>query len=490
MNNETNTTTPHTLTDQQNEALAAVDTFLEATRTENVGNTLGALSAIKKHADNFKGSGNEPQRQLILSALVGIAVESAVKNIGVTNLAAGMTARYMGEPFTLDLTKAEKEAKEKEPTEMEQALQHFGEGEKIQVSKAIKNLAHEELAKFSAAVHSVFLYLISILSTKENPITLPAQNFLQMLFAVSGGSTEPFFISDVKIAEAQKVSTRTVIRGRDALIKWLEGTKIGIVDIVFDKANGGYSYAVNIVNASTELLAGYLQGKYTPDQLMIVASLAGKLLDDKNETLRKQLPPADFSAAQEMAKNIVGIAENFDAPTIVVSDAGAGAKTTATGKRLETLRESIGTALENANTLELADTVKALEGVAVQAQQAGVAFEKNATEPDFDGMDAILKTANEAIVTAGQSAKEKAQTAAANADTPAAAAAAYIDELPLQAQVEEELSTRLTRFENDVHVIAAIAQRAEDGQVAIDTFLSLQDTLNRAFGMGKYKEAA
>lgn len=492
--NNNGTATPWEVTESQAARTAAIDTQLEDVRSQEIG-TLKETQAIKKIANSYSGEENAPTRLELVAALAGIdpaTVDPA--KASVTNLNNLLVARYFGEAYDFDFTPKKKEDTS-EPTETEVALASIDLSQKITVSKNIAAMtkSREDLNFITSAIHAAWTYCLAILQSAKHKLPPAAANMVSYLIGASGGSTDPFTLTDKAIAESSKVSERTVQRARDALIKWIEATGIGIVDIQMSP-NTGTTYKVNVLEMSTNILQSMLTGT-SPELLSNVATLAGKFLEESGEErLKKQLPADVFEKAKQLAHQLTDAVNAMPTPTLQLSEGRLNSAQAAVAAKFENLSGSLDESLQNANQLGLTEQETALNDLAVEMRTARERYEKDGTPANFETFEATIKTANQAIVEASKGNVEKAQAArretlAATGDH-AQAATAEIESLATDTEIANLQEQAVDRYNQAVFTLAAIAERADDPDLRVTTFQQCQDTLMRAFHIGAYADSA
>jgi hypothetical protein len=358
-----------------------------------------------------------------------------------------------------------------------------------QASNELRSLSLDDVNKVQSAVMAGFQVALKLLGTEKVKFPRQCSDFLSILIAASNGSTDWFKCSDTFIAETSGISAKTVARGREKLIEFMQETGKGIVSIKAETAQPTF-YKVNLLETVSLLVHQRINSEYGTEAMLTVAAVSGRLLTEATDKIRTEVSDADLQAAKSLNSSLRDAIDTLPEPSIVAADNVAATRQAATKKRFGTLREELGTALEQAYTAGLTETVTAIETLSTEAKQIGNKFDKDGIEPDLSKLEAGLAKAKADIAGAGkgkvEEAKakaeaEKAESGEVSQETRRTIAQASVE---ATADVAAEVDNSFENFSNAAYLLATANAEPEAKQAA---YLKCLDILNMAFQMQQYK---
>lgn len=468
-----------------------IDGLIKDVKTKKGTNMLAAFKALEEYAHDCKGDDNKAKRISWLAT--GLEIDPttiAESKAGIAALATMLCNIYGGNDAGENL-EVQKKEKESEISESEQMLAR--DFAITDVSDALQGLNDEDINKVQAANHAAFQSTMKILSTKDNPFPRQAADFLSFLFGASGGSLNWFACSDPFIVEASGMSKASVKRQRAALIDWMNKTSKGIVSIR-QNAKKPTEYKVNLMEATSKIIANMLQSGNAPENVLIVANLTGKLLTEGTDKLRAEVSDDALATAKTLSQQLTDAVNAMPKPSVKYSEASKASSADFTSKKFESLREKLGELSEQADENGLADVVTDLHKVAKQMQTAEKAFTANGEAVDFSAFENAIAGASTKVRDAAKSEADRLATEAEEAGDTSPESRRAIAEANVKGwnaeQRSQEQEDGEETFAFTTYILAAIADAEGNAEAKKQLFLKCQDTLQAAFQYGQYAQAA
>jgi len=474
------------LTPEEREAVKAeIDALVEKAKEEAGGNPLKMPRLLDNAGGQFGGDEKFPKRIQMLCVLLDCQPADLMFNrCGPSALGQALSNYGIREPADTDLNI--RKTVEESASELVLATETTGNG--VTVSPRLKKMDTEETNVFQAASHAALHAAVRVLGEiskdketgKPLPIPRQAVDFLSFLIGASNGSTDWFPATDGFIIQTSGMSKATIKRGRNALLDWQDATGRGLVSMRQASAPNPTLYKLDILSKTSTIIQNLLQGKTAQSaKLYAVADLAGKLL--AGEAV-KGVSDDDLANAKQIAVQLTEAVTGLTEPEIVRSEAATQATKSNTSKRLEKLRETIGSTLERTvDVADLAPLADRLNQLAVSVKDADATTVDEATLTGFENvLSATVIEVNDALATETQKAEAKAEAeleadGSVTPETRVSVAQAYVASLATTAY-EVERDAAIEDALNAITRVFAIAAMSADADAAIgEAYTGIQE---------------
>jgi hypothetical protein len=275
----------------------------------------------------------------------------------------------------------------------------------------------------------------------------------------------------------------------------MTATGKGIVSIN-QPAKKPTQYKVNLLAATTAIIANLIVSEHArPENLLVVAGLSGKLLTDGTDKVRGEVSDEVLNAAKDLNNAITGAIDDLPKPSIKYREAAKASSADHISKRFETFGENLSQALEKANEAGLEKVQKAIEKLSKLAKSERMKWEADNThEVNWTDLDNQLSANLIIIKDAATSETEKAmeqvkaekESGEVKPETRRYLAETHVQRFTTPQELSEEQTELEETYAFTVYGLAAIGDTFNDFTRRKELFLSLQDTLNAAFGFGAY----